>query len=474
MNKKALIALIITGIFVFIGVGFLAYYFLVFNKVKDATVSEVGKTIEEVSKDMARKNQQTEGGQYKVLYGKTTNSITSQDIGGQACQQFTMIDFLEGGSINGDGTNNLTLKKTGYPMSYPSTDLDYNYYYLSTASSPYSGTLGVEVFDWDKSDQEILEVNPQNDSSEKLIEPVGDKFPGALKISADNKYLVYVMSKIGGNKFAGGRFNPNLEDSDLIVRDLSSGEERTIFEGNYNRALFSSFSDFSVDGGYLFTIKRQEGKYEFVRVSLADGQVQSFDEVFPTFDWSKTRFEDFFGDKFFGYPSYFYMSPDETTMLASKNIGATADSACSPSVSHELWAFDINQDQIKEYSKAEGMIDAVSWNHASQAFSYAVITGGGCYPEYLDAFIFTQNKNGQNKQELLREDKSKIVNLGYSPNDLDITYDVYSIDMTGRLKTVNVGSGDVMEIINTLETEGSIDQEKPVTLHFLGYIETGK
>jgi hypothetical protein len=116
------------------------------------------------------------------------------------------------------------------------------------------------------------------------------------------------------------------------------------------------------------------------------------------------------------------------------------------------------------------MVSDLKWKNNSKEFAFIIVSGGGCYPEYLESSITKMDKNGQNRELLIVEEKSKMTNLRYTPDDTEIVYDVYGIDFISYLKSLDPKTKEAKDIISTQETEGSINKNKPVTLHFLDWV----
>ena len=408
--------------------------------------------------------------EYRILYGKHNNTISSGGVG-QECKNFTMSEFQGGGIVKRDGADNENLEVKEYQTSYPRSKKYDNYYYISANGNPVSSTYGLSVFDWDYADQTLWTADFKEEKSQSVTSSTADKFPGAVVTSPDNKYLVYVMTEKKTDKFKGASFDPTLSDSDLVIRDLKTGEEKTVLESKYNRQLFASFLDFSTKEDSLFTIAREGDNYKFVNIELDSGKVTDFDEMFPTFDWNKTQWSMLF-EGTFGYHAHFDLAPDETQLLVYKNI-AQSDAmvnACSPGVNHKLWSFNIENNAISTYDEGSGMMGDLDWKSDSQRFAFIINSCGGCYPSYVDSSITKMDYTGQHEGVLVVEKKSKMVNLGWSPDGKEIVYDVYGEDYAGWLKSVDPDDKKVEKIISTQDTEGSINQEKPITLVFMDWV----
>ena len=244
-------------------------------------------------------------------------------------------------------------------------------------------------------------------------------------------------------------------------------------EGSYNRQLCTSFSDFSTDGKYFYTISREQEKFEFIRVALETGEVKKFTEVFPNFDWDSINWDDFFpktGDMLYGS---FTISPDEKRLIGYKsNISVSMENPCYGGGSHKLWVFNIEENKTDKFENREGYVADSTWNPDSEEFALAITNNGGCYPDYLDAKIIKLDKDGKIISELVFEPKSKISNIGWSPVENIIAYDVYSTDVIGRIKLVNTDNKDITELINTnKDLKIDIDSSEPALLSFADWVK---
>lgn len=470
-NVVITIVLVLLVLLVLLALGFFYYNWKESVKLEDKTKdSSELKNIFDKLKDIG--GDVSLGEEYRVLYGKNNNVISSSGAADSDCKNFTLYEYLGGGIIDRDGSDNEDLKLEQHPTSYPRSKYYNNYYYISADESPMSEVMGTVILDWDYDDQSLYSADFVNQESKELITSTDSKFPGGLLTSPDNKYLVYVMTDKSEEKFGGRRFNEESSDSDLVIRNNATGEEVKVLEGEYNRQLFDSFLDFSKNEDALFTIKREGGSFQFVKVQMDTGKVLSFDHVFPGFDWTKVKWDQFFGGGVTGFPTRFHLSPDESKLLAYENIaGEVGDNLCAPAVTHNIWAFDINSDSIEKYDEGGGMIVDLSWKPDSREFVFALVSKGGCYPGYLDSSITKIRREGQNEGVMVVEKESKIINLGYSPDGKEVAYDVYGTDFVSYLKSLNPENKEVKKIISTKETEESIDQEKPITLIFIDWVK---
>lgn len=65
---------------------------------------------------------------------------------------------------------------------------------------------------------------------------------------------------------------------------------------------------------------------------------------------------------------------------------------------------------------------------------------------------------------------SKITNLSWSPDGMEIAYDVYGIDFIGRLKIVDVTGKEVKEIINVQTLGYEVSKSELVLLLFADWV----
>jgi cell division protein FtsL len=414
----------------------------------------------------------------KVLYHITKHHISKLKYNDTECFALNFVCFLDGGIINQDGSNNKILNLKDYPTCMVTSKKYNNFYYISSTVNPVSEFKGFFLFDWDVDDQTLWEAQFSNNDVKKIKETDQTKFPGDVLPSPDNEYLIYLLTEKGeevkeGESFISGKINPFISDTDLIVRNTGSGEEKTVLKGSYNRQLCTSFSDFSTDGKYFYTISRQQDKFEFIRVTLKTGAVQKFREIFPQFDWDTINWDDFLpktGDMNYGS---FSISPDETRLIGYKSIvSVSMDNPCYGGSSYKLWVFNIEENKTKKFENQEGYVADSSWNSNSKEFALAIVINGGCYPDYLDAKILKFDRDGEVTAELVFEPKSKITNIGWSPVENIIAYDVYSTDLIGCIKLVNTNNKEITELINTNnDLKIEIDSSEPVLLLFADWVK---
>jgi len=137
---------------------------------------------------------------------------------------------------------------------------------------------------------------------------------------------------------------------------------------------------------------------------------------------------------------------------------------------HKLWIFNLENNATDIFENQEGYVSDSSWKYDSIEFALAIMGSSGCYPDYMDARIDKIDKDGSNKVSLVNEVKSKITNLGWSPDGMEIAYDVYGMDLIGRLKLVDAGGKEVKEIINTQTLGYEVSKSEPVLLLFADWV----
>lgn len=470
--KKETVRILISILLIILVILALGFYFYSFNertkienKTKDSSdYKNIFDDLEDIGGDVDL------GAEYKILYGKNNNVITP-NVESTDCKDFTSNEYLGGGIVKRDGSDNENLELKQYPTSYPHSKYYNNFYYISAVESPMSEVMGTVMLDRDYDDQSLYSTNFISQESKQLVASTENKFPGDLITSPDNRYIIYVMTDKTEEKFSGKKFDPEAQDSDLVIYDNLTGKENKVLTGEYNRQLFDNFFHFSKTENSIFTIRRAKDTYEFVKVDMDTGEVSNFDQTFPGFDWTKIKWAQFFTGEYNGFPAHFYLSPDESKLLAYENISgeATVDS-CVPDISHNIWSFNINDNTIEKYDEGSGAVVKLSWRNDSKEFVFATISKEGSYPEYLDSAITRMSRSGENNGVLIEERGSKITNLNYSPDGKEIVYDVYNTDFASYIKTVNPISKNVEEIVSTYDIENKINQEKPVTLFFTDWV----
>lgn len=408
----------------------------------------------------------------RILYHLSKHNLSSYDYGDIKCFSLNFYNFLDGGIISIDGSDNQILDLREYPTGMLTSKKYNSYYYIYSPDNPVIRMSGFEMFNWDLPNQTIIKVNYDNNNEEEFVSFTQEYFPGDIATSPDNKFVVYVMtSEVDSDlNLLTPKMDPFITDSILSVKN-TAGEEKTLLNNNYNRQLFTSFSDFSNDGNYFFTISKDGDSFKFVRVALDTGEICDFSEVFKYMDWSKVRWNEFFPkSNDFSYAS-FSMSPDEERLVVYKNYYSNdMDNPCYTKSTHTIWLFNLENGDIDIYGDQEGYVSDISWEPDGQNFAMAIMTNCGCYPDYLNARIDIFDKNANMDETIVDEPKSKITNLGWSPEGKSIAYDVYGMDFIGKLKLVNIENKSIKELISTENILNSIDTEKPVLILFSDWV----
>jgi hypothetical protein len=417
--------------------------------------------------------------EHLILYHLVENSVTSIDISGIKCYTFNFRQYLDGGYVRIDGSENNILELRDHPTSMVTSRKHDKYYYISSPTNPVYEAYGFEVFDWDIEGQNLWTSEFTLNNPVVFTAPVESQFPGGVAASPENRYLVYPQTRNAttdqdqAESMLSNAINPYVSDSSLIVANLKNNGESKALPDRYNRQLFTSFADFSADGSSFYTIGRQGQGFEFVKISLESGITTGFAEVFPGFDWASVDWDAFFPQaNDFAYAKI-NLSPDETRLIAYKNIfAASPQNPCVSEGSHHLWVFDLETNTVESFKNQPGYASDSAWKVDSSQFALALLKNGGCYPDYMDARIDVLDKNGENSSILVEEPKSKITNIGWSPDGSVIVYDVYTTDYIGRLKLVDVTTKQATEIINTQALGYTVSQSNPVTLFFANWVLT--
>jgi len=422
---------------------------------------------------------------YKILYQLTRHKVTKIENLNLVCYLFNFCEFMDGGLINQDGSDNKILELKKYPTSSITSGELNNYYYVYSPNNPITEIENFDFFNWDIEDQTLIEADFETSTGKELETSPAEKYPASILASPENTYLAYPMTTqkdsniSSGSSFMQEKFNPFLSDSNLVIRNNADGKENTSLEGAYNRQLFASFAQFSVRDDYFYTISIENGSFRFVRISADTGTAEDFSEAFPYFEWSKLDWDEFFprsGD--FSYAS-FSLSPDEERMVIYKNIYvASLENTCSSEARHKLWILNLEDGSVDFFNNQNGHVTDVSWNpDGSQKFALSINSHSGCYPDYITARIDVIDKNGDSLETILTAQKSKITSIGWSPDGENIAFDIYSTDFVGHLKLINVEDKKVEELTSTSEiiNNGLIDEksssEYPIIIIFRGWLE---
>ena len=438
------------------------------------------KEIAEEEETLKETDNETENGgsngladeNYKILYHLSKHNLFSYDYGDIKCFSLNFYKFMDGGIINFDGSDNQILDLREYPTSLLTSKKYNDYYYIYSPDNPVIEMSGFEIFNWDLPNQTIIKADYDNNNEEEFVSFTQEYFPGDITTSPDNKSIIYVMTAGVDSdlNLITPKMDPFINDSILSVKDIA-GKEKILLDNNYNRQLFTSFSDFSNSGNYFFTISKEENSFNFVRIALDTGEILDFSEVFKYVDWSRVRWNEFFPkSNDFSYAS-FSMSPDEERLVAYKNYySSDLDNPCYTKSTHSVWLFNLENGDIDIYEDQKGYVSDISWEPDGQKFAMSIMTNCGCYPDYLSARIDIFDKNAKKDDTVVDEPKSKITNLGWSPDGKSIAYDVYGMDFIGKLKLVNIDYKSVNELISTEDILNSIDTEKPVLILFSDWV----
>jgi len=476
MRKILIVILLVTLIasMLSLGIGCNGKTDIVDEKIESEEAEAARGSEEKEDAEVKESEEVKEEAKYDILYHITGHTIISQEMDGTECYFLYFREYFDGGYVRPDGSENKILDLKDYPTSMVTSKEHDNFYYISSPNNPLSESYGFTIFNWDVGDQTLWSSDFVGNDVVEIKSSAGDKFPGGVTTSPGNNYLIYLMTQTEDNQSEGfmvNKINPFVSDSSLIIASTKNGEEKTVLPGSYNRQLFTSFADFSADGNFFYTIAREGESFKFVKISLESGEVTDFAEAFPGFDWEAVSWDEYFpktGD--FAYAS-FSISPDEKRLIAYKNIfTANIDNPCFTDALHKLWIFNFENNATDIFKNQEGYVSDSSWKYDSSEFVLAAMGNSGCYPDYMDARIDKIDKDGKNKVSLVNEVKSKITNLGWSPDGMEIAYDVYGMDFIGRLKLVDADGKEVKEIINTQTLGYEASESEPVLLLFADWV----
>ncbi len=406
----------------------------------------------------------------KILYGKIQNTKTAFLKSGKSCEQIAFHSFKGGGLVKVDGKNN-NLNMETFPTSLPQSKKHENYYFIHAKESPLVTRHQHTYSNLGALDQQLAFAAFDKKKPDIIRVPDGKQIPTQLITSKDNRYLIYVLTAVPASKQGFPRYDIYAADSDLVVKDLKKGIEKTVIKGKYNQRLFESFLGFSKDGDAIYTVMFDGKSFKLVKIVLETGEILDFQKVFPSFSWDQLDWNTLY-PRYTSEISYFVFSPDESMLMVYTNkLGKVDPKICFMTSDHKLSALDVLANTTKVYSEGLGRVSALSWKKDNSAFAYAVLNSNACYPEYVDSKIFLMNKDGQGKDLLIQEDKSKILGMGWSPDEKTIGYGVYGMDLIGKIKTINALSKEAKEIVNTKQTEGKVDPNAPMTLVFVDWVE---
>lgn len=430
----------------------------------------------------------TSNAEYRILYGIVEYSIKStQYPSGITCYHWSLQQYLDGGYVRPDGSENQILDLVGYPTAPLTSKRADAYYYISTPNDPTPESHGNSAFDWDEASQGIWRGDFAGGEAQEIVPARDDIIPGGVETAPGNAYLVYPLTNLEQGKAAAAQiglgdsstflitlFNPFVTDSMLVARNLSNGKTVRALQGQYNRPLFKHFADFSPDGRYFYTLAREGETFKFVRVTLESGAVDEFSSLYPGFDWAGLNWDEFFPPHESSPSSaYFTLSPDGTRLIAYKDVPRreTEILSCAGSDHHHLWVFNLEDNTLEVYRDREGYVTASTWAPDGRSLAMSVLQNSACSPVYVaKAWITVLDRNGQNERRLVEEPESRIAGLGWSPDGRYITYDVDSTDFMGRIKLVDPESGSVREVINSQQIGYAPDSTRPITLFFADWV----
>lgn len=439
--------------------------------------SSADESTQEGETEMDMHNDSSADSDYTILYHIIKHSVTSTEMNGTTCYMFNFREFMDGGYIQLDGSDNQILTLKDQPTSMVSSKQDDRYYYISSPNNVVINQFGMGIFNWDVENQTLWAANFGSGSPTEIAASSDSAFPGGVASAPGNRYLLYPMTERSNAEelqtigLMTGKTNPFLSDSSLIIAGSDGGVISRTLSDAFNRQLFTSFADFSPDGEFFYTISRDGNGFKFVKIKLASGLVTDLEDVSPNFDWNLLNWDEFFprADDF-SYAS-FTISPDEKRLVAYKNIfSANLDNPCFSAATHKLWVLNLETGVIDQFDNREGYVSEADWRGDSSSFAMAVVGNSGCYPDYFDSWIEILDKDGRNKSILVEEPKSKITSMAWAPDEKTIAYDVYSTDFVGRLKLVDVASANVSEIVNTQMLGYETSRTEPVTLLFADWV----
>jgi hypothetical protein len=416
-------------------------------------------------------------GEYGILYQISENTVTSFDTGNTSCHALNFRQYLDGGYVRPDGNGNQILELQDYPTSMVASKQYDHYYYISSPNNPVFETFGFEIFDWDVAGQILWSAAFADNRPEAYAQSSDGSFPGGVTASPGNNYVLFPMTKPSANaqdqpgNIIASSINPFANDSSLTIAEGNSATKSVLVD-SYNRQLFTSFADFSPNGEAFYTIARYGDKFELVKISLKSGTISSFTEAFPSFDWNQINWDEFFPQaNDFAY-GYFTISPDEKRVMGYKNIfTADTNNPCVAAASHNLWVFNLENNTIESFKNRPGYISDSAWKYDGAEIAFSIIGNAGCYPDYLDSRIDLFDRDGQLKINLVDEPKSKISNIGWSPDGAAIAFDIYGTDLIGRIKLIVIATRHIGEVINSQSLGYQAGQSQPATLLFADWVE---
>jgi len=420
-------------------------------------------------------------GEYSILYQISENSVTSFKTGNDTCYAFNFRQFLDGGQVQIDGSANQILDLKDYPTSQVTAKTYTDYYYISTPNNHVSETHGFEVFNWEVPGHNLWAGEFGSNNPRQYSNYTDGTYPANVTTAPGNRYLLFPLSQTTGTEgftiqndsYIPNYMNPFDTDSSLVISSTQNKNERHALNGSYNHQLFISMADFSADGNSFFTLSTNGDSFQFVKIALDSGSTSPLSDLYPGFDWNSINWNEFFSQaNDFAY-GHFTISPDETRIVAFKNIfTVNMENPCVTDAAHNLWIFDLENNKIERFQNIPGYISDTAWKFDSSEIAMAILENAGCYPEYMDAKIELMDKNGKKRATLVNELQSKITNIGWAPDGGLIAFDVYSTDSIGRIKTVDPQSKQISEVINTQNIGYQVNPSQPVTLLFADWVSS--
>lgn len=430
----------------------------------------VGCTTNSTNTNEGQSTTATKAVEYDLLYLTYDNNITSNNPLNKKCILVGLNEYLKGGIVNKDGTNNTELALEKYPIGQLSAKVKNDFFYTSASVDPYNTVMGVRSFNVFSQDQNIWSANFMNQKTEKIVSNNG-KFPSIFSVSGDNKYIAYSLNDKKNSDMLTLE-NPYANNADLALINTESKNTSTIISNDYNRQLLKSFHDFSVANDYFFTLQQKNDAFKLIKVSLIDNQITAFPEIYPEFNWQQINWQDFFTKDTREKVSYFQISPDETKIAIFNNGGGEMlENKCGTKGSFELWLMDLKNNALTKIETGDGNIEKLDWKNDSSEFAYALNTACGCTPAYMDAYIYKYSNTGTNKTELVSEKLSKINGFAWSPDDANIGYSIYDINYQSKIKTIDPQNKNIIEVTNIEKINGQINKNQPTLIHFKDWVK---
>ncbi len=106
---------------------------------------------------------------YKILYHLSKHNLSSYDYGKTKCFFLNFYNFMDGGIINSDGSDNQILDLKEYPTSLLTSKKYNDYYYIYLPDKPVIGMSGFEIFDWDLPNQTSIKTDYNKNNEEEFV-----------------------------------------------------------------------------------------------------------------------------------------------------------------------------------------------------------------------------------------------------------------------------------------------------------------